>query len=73
MDDQSEDLVSLPTKKCISCKLTGVVIVKRQEVIAYNDGAFVQDAFVSLSPALREQIVSGTHPACWDKLFPPGK
>jgi hypothetical protein len=33
------------------------------------NGAKVQDAFPTLSPALREQIITGTHPACWDEIF----
>ena len=36
---------------------------------AYEQGAFVQDAFPNLNIDEREQIISGTHPQCWDELF----
>jgi hypothetical protein len=30
----------------------------------------VQDAFPYLSAGEREQIMTGTHPECWEKMFP---
>jgi hypothetical protein len=32
-------------------------------------GAYVQDAFPYLSAPEREQLISGTHPKCWDEMF----
>jgi hypothetical protein len=34
--------------------------------MARQIGALIQDAFPDLDKTLREQIVSGTHPACWE-------
>jgi hypothetical protein len=33
-------------------------------------GAHVQDAFPKMSASLREQIITGTHPECWDQMMP---
>ena len=32
---------------------------------------YVQREFPELSPGLREQMLSGSHEACFDKAFPP--
>jgi hypothetical protein len=40
-------------------------------IAKYEAGAFVQDAFPDLDRQLREQIISGTHPECWTKMFAP--
>ena len=34
-----------------------------------SDTVFVQDAFPQLTPAQREQLVTGICPTCWDTLF----
>jgi hypothetical protein len=31
----------------------------------------IQQALPELTPALREQMLSGSHDACFDKAFPP--
>jgi len=31
---------------------------------------YIQDAFPYLSTGEREQIMTGTHPECWEKMFP---
>ena len=38
-------------------------------VEAYIAGQYAQDAFPFLSPEDREQIISGTHPKCWQEMF----
>ncbi len=35
----------------------------------YLNGANAQDAFPDLLAPIREQIISGTHPQCWDEIF----
>lgn len=61
--------VLLNTKPCIHCGKKGSVMVSGEGYLAYINGAFVQDAFPDLALDLREQIISGTHPACWQKMF----
>jgi hypothetical protein len=34
-----------------------------------ENGELIQYAFPTLSAGMREQIISGTHPDCWDAMF----
>lgn len=58
------------TRPCIYCGDTGMVTAKTEQVLKYIEGAHVQDAFPEMDVSLREQIISGIHPDCWNKLFP---
>ena len=57
------------TKKCVWCGQNGVVGVDEKELYAYLRGGAAQDVFKSLTVGLREQIISGTHPECWDRYM----
>lgn len=57
------------SRRCGCGNLT-IAIVTRAEVNAYNAGAFVQEAFPSLTADEREAIfMSGMCSECWDSLF----
>jgi hypothetical protein len=34
-------------------------------------GQLAQNAFPHMSDGEREMLITGTHPECWEKLFPP--
>lgn len=54
------------------CNQSGSVDVKVKDLVDYLDGSkHVQNAFPYLDAGLREQIITGTHPKCWDEMFPP--
>lgn len=57
------------TKKCMHCGYLGELNVPNAGLARYNSGALVQDAFPDLTAPEREQIVSGTHPECWEEMF----
>ena len=57
------------TTKCFYCGNTGHVEVPLEGVVAHMKGALIQDAFPTLSAVVREQIMTGTHPECWDRVF----
>jgi len=57
------------TRRCPYCHKTGSIMVDENELFLYLRGEYVQRAFSSLSVPLREQIVSGLHPECWQELF----
>jgi hypothetical protein len=57
--------------KCPVCKKTEHIYVNQTDFVAWQEGKFAQDAFPYLTPAQREQLISGTCAPCWDKLFPP--
>ena len=51
------------TRRCPVCFKTGTVTVDENELFTYLRGDYVATAF------LREQIISGVHPACWQEMF----
>lgn len=64
------ETVEVPTRRCIHCGKTGTVTVPKAELEAATklDGP-IQQRFPNLTTEQREQIISGTHPACWDEMF----
>lgn len=65
----SETLITITTPKCFHCGLEGEVTVNPAGLAAYHRGEYAQVAFPELDKAVREQIISGTHPKCWDYIF----
>lgn len=61
------------TKKCVRCTKTGTVEVYMDDVTAWHRGRLAQDAFPYLEADEREQLISGTHPACWTLMFGEGQ
>ena len=59
------------TTRCFHCGQTGFLELPIEQAIAYANGALAQVAFPDLDRRLREQIISGTHPECWDQMFAP--
>jgi len=57
------------TKRCPVCLKVGSLVVDEHELFAYLRGSYVQEAFKTLSIPLREQIISGVHPHCWEELW----
>jgi hypothetical protein len=57
------------TRRCPVCFKTGTLTVDETELFQYLRGEYVQNAFKSLTVPLREQIISGLHPECWEKTF----
>jgi len=57
------------TRRCPVCFKTGTVMVDENELFTYLRGEYVAKAFTSLSVPLREQIISGMHPKCWEETF----
>lgn len=57
------------TRRCPVCFKTGSIMVNEDELFSYLRGNYVRDAFKSLTVPLREQIISGVHPECWESMF----
>lgn len=57
------------TKRCAYCNRTGSIMVDEKELLHYLRGNYIGDSFRTMSIPLREQIISGTHPECWDAMF----
>lgn len=39
----------------------------------WRNGGMVQHCFPDVPREEREQLITGIHPACWTKMFPPEK
>lgn len=56
---------------CIHCEDETFFMMTKEQ---YNKwqirGMFVQDVFPHLSSEIREWMISGTHPHCWNEIFP---
>ena len=62
-------MTAFATRRCPVCYKTGTIMVDEKELFTYLRGEYVQNAFKSLTVPLREQIISGVHPACWESVF----
>lgn len=72
--DTSTPLADVLTPPCVLCGERGIVEgVSQEAALRWEAGALIQDAFPHLSPETREQMISGTHPACWAALFSPSE
>ena len=64
--------VLLVTAPCSWCNQLGEVRVPVLGLVAYRCCRVpVQDAFPDLDRGLREQVKSGIHPECFEKMFGP--
>ena len=54
--------------KCHICGEEKILKVRKDELKAYVNGAFVQVAFGDMSKEDRERIKTGICPTCWDKI-----
>jgi len=64
------DTIAVKTKTCMVCDKYEVWSLDREAVIRWQEGENIQSAFPDMKAADREVLITGTHPACWDKLFP---
>ena len=64
----SNTTVLMRTPTCVMCSKEGFVEVSSEGYMARKEGALIQNAFPDLDKSLREQIVSGTHPKCWESM-----
>jgi len=60
-------VVETPT--CFHCGKTGIIEVEAQSMFYYRQGWLIQDAFTDISSDLREQMISGSHPECFEAMF----
>jgi hypothetical protein len=64
-----ETLIQYVSKNCIVCAETTVVNLPKKDFEAWVKGEYVQVAFPYLAPEVREILITGTHPKCWEKLM----
>lgn len=62
--------MEIQTLPCPKCRQTGVVDVPDAEVAALVlGGGHIQDVMATTPAPIREQIMTGFHPACWDAVM----
>lgn len=64
-------MVTIKTPVCHLCKESGTIELTEAEAVALEVMPFIQDALPNRTPEEREMLITGTHPACWDAMFPP--
>lgn len=57
------------TPRCRECGESGILQIPADGWDAWQAGALIQVAFPEMPAPLREQLKTGYHPECWDKLF----
>jgi hypothetical protein len=63
--------VQVITPMCTICGKYGVLDVDYDALLRWQGGELIQNAFPHLPRDQREQLKTGIHAACWNKLFPP--
>lgn len=65
-----DDLITVETPVCCICGKTGTVVLTGRDYAVYKlDDRLIQDKLSNITDDEREQLISGTHPECWDRLF----
>jgi hypothetical protein len=65
----ADEVYVIETPQCSWCGNAGIIEAPAKEFFVYQLGGLIQDAFVSLSAPLREQLKTGYHPQCWTEMF----
>ena len=61
--------IVVKTKTCTVCGQYEMWSLDKDSVMRWHEGENIQRVFPDMSAGDREILISGTHPACWDKLF----
>jgi hypothetical protein len=57
------------TPRCLKCNRTSTVEVTNEEYVALTRDLNIQQALPERDANFRELVKTGTHPACWEKIF----
>ena len=63
------EMITVVTPTCVVCKQSSILTVPAAGYAVWKAGALIQDALPTLDVDTREQLMTGTHPACWDAIF----
>lgn len=65
----AEHMVLAVTKRCPVCRGNGEVELPRPGFFRWRDGMLIQQALPDVPVDIREQLISGLHPACAAELY----
>ena len=65
--------VTIDTGQCVYCRKFGTVTMPKSVWEAWDNGRgpHIQRIWPEGSAGDREQLINGTHDACFNKMFPP--
>lgn len=63
-------MTKFTTPACQVCSKTSEFELDTEKLRQWQAGAFIQDVFPEMTMNNRELLTSGTHPKCWEELFP---
>lgn len=62
--------IEVVTRNCLNCGEFTYVTVDVEGYYRWQGGEHIQTALPMLTTNERELLLSGTHPDCWDEMFP---
>ena len=66
----TDNMITFHTPICFMCGNGGTVRISSDAFTAWQNGnGPIQEFFPDLDLDTREQMISGTHPACWTEMF----
>ena len=63
------DIYPVRTNPCIHCGVSSLLELTGEEIRNLQAGLYIQTALPTRDAGFREQVKTGTHPACWDAIF----
>lgn len=64
----AKESINVPVE-CSCCGRAVILPLTAEGIQKRVEGGLIQDCFPCLDRGLREMLVSGTCPVCWDKMF----
>jgi hypothetical protein len=62
------ETIEVTTPRCIVCGQASQVTVVKEAYLLWRQGELIQRAMPEMPVETRELLITGTHPACWDRL-----
>ncbi len=60
----------ITTRSCILCGESTALEVDADKYRRWREGTHIQHVWPEWTPDQRELLITGTHPECWDRMFP---
>ncbi len=74
MNTERKCEITVVTPQCYQCGEEGEIGLTAQELVGYEhwqqtSDSYIQDLLPTMPRELREQLITGTHPKCWEEMF----
>lgn len=68
-ENLAQEIYVIETPTCTICDKGGFVEAPLENYLQWNFGMLIQDAFPNMPAPLREQLKTGIHPECYQKML----